>query len=172
MQILVIDDETAVRQVLVSMARRGGYSVAEAAGGADALRILARGDIDVALCDIKMPDMNGIELVRQARASGIDTTFVMVTAFASMDTAVEALRAGAADYMVKPVGLEELIHRLKQIEALRGLRDENKTLRRFVMGNRDERFHFTCPVMQAMERQRCATLSWAIATSASTSPAR
>ena len=55
------------------------------------------------------------ELVRQARASGIDTTFVMVTAFASMDTAVEALRAGAADYMVKPVGLRELVARIKAV---------------------------------------------------------
>ena len=65
----------------------------------------------------------------KASASGVDTQFIMVTAFASMETAVEALRAGATDYIVKPVHSEELLHRLAQIDAMSGLRAENKALR-------------------------------------------
>ena len=71
-----------------------------------------RGDVDVALCDIKMPDGNGIDLVRSTRAAGLDTPFLIMTAFASVETAVEALRAGASDYITKPVRGEEVLHRV------------------------------------------------------------
>ncbi len=118
LNVLVIDDEPAVRQLLAAAVTKGGYSVNQAASAAEAAAKLARGDVDVALCDIKMPDGNGIDLVRDSRASGIDTTFIMVTAFASLDTAVDALRAGAFDYVCKPVCDEELLHRLAQLDAL------------------------------------------------------
>ncbi len=95
--ILVIDDEMAQRQVLAAMLKKEGYSVDVAAGAAEGASKLARGDVDVALCDIKMPDGDGIDLLRQNREAGIDTVFVMVTAMASVETAVEALRAGAFD---------------------------------------------------------------------------
>ncbi len=152
LQILVIDDELAVRQILVAALTRAGYPVSSAADGEEAAARIAKGDIDVALCDIQMPGMSGIELLRRTRVTQPDTAFIMVTAFASMDTAVEALRAGATDYIVKPVRNEDLHHRLQQIEAMRGLRDENRTLRRFVMGHRDERFSFTSPAMVAVDR--------------------
>ena len=132
LHVLVIDDEPALRQILTAAVRKGGYSVDQAAGAAEAAAKLARGDIDVALCDIKMPDGSGIDLLRDSRASGIDTAFIMVTAFASLETAVEALRAGAFDYIIKPVRNEELLHRLSQLEALRGLREENRVLRKQV----------------------------------------
>ena len=152
LNILVIDDEPAVRQVLAAALTRTGYTVSSAADGEEAAARLAKGDIDVALCDIKMPGMDGLELLRRTRATQPDTAFIMVTAFASMDTAVEALRAGATDYIVKPVRNEDLRHRLQQIEAMRGLSDENKTLRRLVMGQREERFSFTSPAMVAVDR--------------------
>ena len=98
-------------------------------GVREATAKLARGDFDVALCDIKMPDGTGIDLLRQCRATGLGTVFVMITASASMETAVEALRGGAYDYIVKPVRNEELLNRLAQIEAMRGLSEENKLLR-------------------------------------------
>ncbi|MGM2628857.1 response regulator, partial [Bacillus cereus group sp. Bce038] len=77
-----------------------------------------------------------MELVRSFRGSGIDTQFVMVTAFASMETAVEALRAGATDYMVKPIRNEELLHRVEQIGSMRGLKAENQALRQMVARER------------------------------------
>ncbi|MES1981632.1 MAG: sigma-54 dependent transcriptional regulator [Pseudomonadota bacterium] len=153
MHILVIDDEAALRQILSSLVRRAGYSVDVASSAAEATAKLIRGDVDVALCDVRLPDGDGIELVRGFKTSnsGIDTQFIMVTAFASMETAVEALRAGATDYIVKPVHNEELLHRLAQIEAMSGLRAENKALRSLVAGG-PELYQFTSPSMHQVNR--------------------
>jgi DNA-binding NtrC family response regulator len=153
MHVLIIDDEPAIRQILVGPITRAGHSVDTAAGVKEAASKLVRGDVDVALCDIRMPDGDGVELVRGFRGSGIDTQFIMLTAFASMETAVEALRAGASDYMVKPVRTEELLHRLSQTEALRGLKAENKALRQLVNGEGARGlFHFNSERMAAVER--------------------
>jgi DNA-binding NtrC family response regulator len=151
MHVLIIDDEPALRQILASQVARAGYTTDTAECVRDAAAKLVRGDIDVALCDIRMPDGDGVELVRSMRSAGIDTQFIMVTAFASMETAVEALRAGATDYMIKPVNSEDLIHRLGNIEALRGLKAENRALRRLVGGERGI-FRFNSPRMAEVER--------------------
>ena len=129
MHVLIIDDEAALRQILVDTLNRAGYTTDSASGVREATNKLMRGDVDVALCDIRMPDGDGVELVRSMRDSGIDTQFIMVTAFASMETAVNALRAGASDYMVKPINKEDLMHRLGNIGALRGLRAVSEALR-------------------------------------------
>ena len=152
MQILVIDDEPAVRQILAAAVATAGHTVDQAATAAQARSKLARGDVDLALCDIKLPDGNGIDLVREARSSGLETAFIMVTAFASMETAVEALRAGASDYVTKPVLNEEVLHRIAQIEALGGLRDENRALRRTVSESTPNLYRFTSPPMLEVER--------------------
>lgn len=138
--------------MLAAAVSGAGYSVDEAASAAEAAAKLARGDVDVALCDIKMPDGSGIDLLRDTRASGIDTTFIMVTAFGSLETAVDALRAGAFDYVAKPVSDEELLHRLAQIDALQGLREENRTLRQAVSASKPKLYHFTSPKMLEVER--------------------
>lgn len=151
MHILVIDDERAVREILAEACRQAGYSVDEARNCAEAASKLVRGDVDLALCDIKLPDGNGVDLVRSMKESPIETNFIMVTAFASMETAVEALRAGASDYIVKPFNIEELLHRVQQIAALRGLREENRVLRKFAKGDA-AKFRFASASMQAVER--------------------
>ncbi len=151
MHVLVIDDERAVRDILVRACRGAGHSVDEAKGCVEAASRLVRGDVDLALCDIQMPDGNGVDLVRSIRESGIDTHFIMVTAFASMETAVEALRVGASDYITKPFNTEEVLHRVQQIAALRGLRDENLVLKRIARRER-ARFRFMSDSMQAVER--------------------
>jgi DNA-binding NtrC family response regulator len=152
MQVLIIDDEPALRQLLVATLARAGHAVDEAGSAAQAAARLARGDVDLALCDIKLGDGNGVDLLRNSRAAGIDTAFLMVTAFASVETAVEALRAGAFDYLVKPVRSEELMHQVSQIESVRGLRDENRALRR-VVGDADARmYRFSSPGMAELER--------------------
>ena len=152
LNVLVIDDEPAVRQVLAATVAKGGYCVSQAATAAEAAARLARGDVDVALCDISLPDGNGIDLMRNSHASGLDTAIVVVTALASFDTAVEALRAGAFDYMPKPVRNEEVLHRLSQIAAVRGLRDENKALRQAVRECSPKLYRFTSPPMLEIER--------------------
>lgn len=152
MHVLVIDDEPALRQILSAAVKKAGYSVDQAATAAEASAKLVRGDVDVALCDIKLPDGNGIALLRDAKAAGLETAFVMVTAFGSMETAVEALRAGAFDYVVKPVASEELLHRLAKIAAMRGLREENKVLRKAVSESLHKLYPFTSPSMLEVER--------------------
>ncbi|MHB1123577.1 MAG: sigma-54-dependent transcriptional regulator [Ramlibacter sp.] len=152
LHVLVVDDEPALREILADTVSKAGYSVDQACGVAEATAKLARGNIDVSLCDIKMPDGNGIDLVRSSRAAGIETTFIMVTGFASLETAVEALRAGASDYITKPVRYEEVAHRLAQINALRGLRDENMALRKVVRDNAPKLYRFTSPSMSEVER--------------------
>jgi two-component system, NtrC family, response regulator AtoC len=150
--VLVIDDEPALRQIMAHVLGEAGYTVDVAADVAQATAILSHGDIDAAVCDIKMPDGNGVELLRQTRAAGIDTLFVMVTAISAVETAVEALRAGAFDYMVKPVRNAELLHRLAQIDAMRGLREENLVLRKAVSEKSPPLFRFQSPGMLQAER--------------------
>lgn len=152
MDIMVIDDEPAIRQILTAHLSRVGYNVLQASNGLNAFELLSKGEIDVAICDIKMPDISGIELVRRARAAGIDTSFIMMTAFASVDTAIEAIQAGAADYMIKPVRNEEVLHRLVKIADLRGLRAENSVLRSLVMGKKKDLFGFVSVPMRDLER--------------------
>jgi two-component system response regulator AtoC len=152
LEVMVIDDEPAIRQVLTAFLTKAGHNVYQAGNGTEAYERLAKGDIDVAISDIKMPDITGIELMRRAKAAGIDTNFIMMTAYASVDTAIEAIKAGAFDYMIKPVRNEEVLHRLIKAGDLRGLKEENKVLRRLVMGDKDERFTFASPAMRELDR--------------------
>ena len=151
LQLLVVDDEPAIRQVVTSLLRKAGYNVDQASDGEAAMERLSRGDVDIALCDIKLPGLSGIELLRQARTVNVDTAFIMMTAFASVDTAIEAIKAGAADYMIKPLNNDELLHRLTKVADLRGLRAENRVLRRLVLGVNKEVFSFNSPAMREME---------------------
>lgn len=152
LDVMVIDDEPAIRQILTAHLVRAGYNVFQAPNGLEAFDRLSKGDIDVAICDIKMPDISGIELVRRVRDSGIDTNFIMMTAFASVDTAIEAIQAGASDYMIKPFRNEEVLHRLVKIGDLRGLRAENRVLRSLVQGNKEDQFDFISPTMRDLDR--------------------
>jgi len=152
LHVLVVDDELAVRQILATAVANAGYSVDQASTAAEAAAKLVRGDVDVALCDIKMPDGNGLDVLRNCRASGIDTIFIMVTAFASIETAIEAIRAGATDYIIKPVHNEEILHRLSQIDSMSGLREENRALRRTVSEIAPRLYRFTSPGMLEVER--------------------
>ncbi|MBF0628377.1 MAG: sigma-54-dependent Fis family transcriptional regulator [Magnetococcales bacterium] len=151
LQILVVDDEPAIRQVLVGTLRKAGYTVEQASSGEDALEILLKGAVDVVICDIRMPGMDGIELVKRVRAQGMDTLFLIMTAFASVNTAIEAMRAGAYDYMIKPLRKEDVLHRLVQMGNVIRLQDENRTLRQIIRGHGV--FPLVSPAMQRLERQ-------------------
>ena len=151
MHVLVIDDEPAVRMILCAAVKKAGYTVDSVQNVAEAAARLVRGDVDVALCDIHMPDGNGLDLVRSIKESGLDTQFIMVTAFASVETAVLALKAGASDYVIKPINNEELVHRLAQLASMQGLRDENRALRKLV-NTPSSAFKFNSSSMLAIER--------------------
>ncbi|WP_210398070.1 sigma-54-dependent transcriptional regulator [Motiliproteus sediminis] len=150
--VLIVDDEPALRQILGNAVGKAGYQVLLAENGTKALETLAAEVVDVVLCDIRMPDMTGIDVVSKAREQGIETPFLVMTAFASVNTAIEAMRVGAYDYMVKPIRNEDLLNRLAQIADMIGLRSENKTLRRLVMGIDSSHCGTRSPAMQRVER--------------------
>jgi len=152
LQILIIDDEPAIRQILSNAASNAGHSVAVAANGEEALERLGKGDIDVAVCDIRMPDITGIEVVEKARSQHIDTIFLLMTAFASVDTAIEAIRAGAYDYMIKPLRNEDFLNRLERLADVIHLKSENRVLRELVKTQSSDTYAMVSPAMQQVER--------------------
>jgi two-component system response regulator AtoC len=152
LQVLIIDDEPAIRQILSNAAGNAGHTVTVAANGEEALERLGKGDIDVALCDIRMPDLTGIEVVEKARTQGIDTIFLLMTAFASVDTAIKAIRAGAYDYMLKPLRNEDFLNRLERLGDVIRLKSENKVLRELVKNQSDEVCALVSPAMQQVDR--------------------
>src|SRR6266545_1450907 len=106
--ILVVDDEFSMRDSLTQWFREDGHEVVPAESGEEALRRLEERDFDVALLDIKMPGMDGMELLERIRRTHPETRIIMITAFAAVDTAVAALKHGARDYVTKPVDPDEL----------------------------------------------------------------
>jgi two-component system NtrC family response regulator len=102
-RILVVDDEPNARDGLRTILEEEGFAVSEASDGVEAFALLREQGADVVLADIRMPRMNGVTLVHRAREEGIQASFVMMTAFASIETAVEAMRAGAEHFLVKPL---------------------------------------------------------------------
>ncbi|MBK8974868.1 MAG: sigma-54-dependent Fis family transcriptional regulator [Planctomycetes bacterium] len=109
-RILVVDDEFSVRDSLEGWFRLDGYDVATAADAAEALRTLQERAFDVVLLDIRMPGIDGLELQRRIHAIDPTLVVIMITAFASVDTAVQALKEGAFDYVTKPIDPDNLSH--------------------------------------------------------------
>lgn len=132
LHILVVDDEAAIRQVLAEQLTRSGHTVEQADCGEETLKMLQSSDFDVCICDLRLPDLDGIEVIRCCRAKEMDIAFLMITAFASVDTAIEAMKLGAYDYLMKPVQLEDVLIRLDHIADFARLRDENRYLRKMV----------------------------------------
>ena len=132
LRILVVDDEVAIRQVLRSQLERMGHQVEECGEGEAAVTALLRGDFDTCICDMRLPDIDGIEVLRRVRASGTETAFLMITAFASVNNAIEAMKLGAFDYLMKPIRPEDIAHRLGHMADMDSLRAENRRLKRLV----------------------------------------
>jgi two-component system response regulator PilR (NtrC family) len=129
-RILVVDDEPSMRDMLRIVLRRDGYEVVLAENGNQAIAILQQQPIDLLLSDIRMPDASGVEVLRTAKALNRDIVAFMMTAFASTDTAVEAMRLGAVDYFTKPFSMDELRFKVRQhLDAFR-LKQENVLLKR------------------------------------------
>ncbi|HEX2523603.1 MAG TPA: sigma-54 dependent transcriptional regulator, partial [Terriglobia bacterium] len=129
LRILICDDEPSVRDSLGSWFREEGYAVDTAVSGRDALEKLTHGVWDIYLLDIKMPGMDGLELQRKIRALDSNATIILMTAFASIETAVEAMKQGAYDYVVKPVDPDDLEHLVQNAAERRDLVCENRRLR-------------------------------------------
>jgi DNA-binding NtrC family response regulator len=130
--VLVVDDDAAMRQMLVSLFRERGFGVGEAPTAMAALEKLRESDYGVVLSDVKMPGKTGIEMVGDLRRLRPETPVILMTAFGSIDSAVEAMRAGACDYITKPFEPEAVLLTLERAFERRALEEENRRLRRAV----------------------------------------
>jgi len=128
-RILIVDDETIVRESLGSWFREEGYSVDVAASAREALEKLTINAWDIFLLDIRMPGMDGLELQRKIKESHPDSTIIIMTAYASVETAVEAMKQGAYDYIVKPFDPDDLEHLVRNAIERKHLVSENIQLR-------------------------------------------
>ncbi len=129
-KLLVVDDERSMRELLSIVLRREGYDVTLAENGRAAVDRLERGRFDLLISDIKMPDMTGVDVLRGAKRLDPDILGIMITAFASADTAIEAMRLGAHDYLSKPFDVDELKMKVRNALEQRQLRQENVLLKR------------------------------------------
>lgn len=129
-RILVVDDELSIREFFEILLRKEGYEAVLAESGELALQSLEKESFDLVISDIAMPDVNGIEVLRRARRLNPEAMVIMITAYASAETAIEAMKEGAYDYLPKPFKVDEIRLTIqKALEASR-LRRENEALRR------------------------------------------
>ena len=129
-RILIIDDERAIRNTLKEILEFESYTVDQAEDGPAGLDMLIQQRYDVVLCDIKMPKMDGLEVLTRAQAMGTDAAFIMVSAHGSIDTAVEATKKGAYDFLSKPPDLNRLLVTVRNALDRTKLVSETKTLKK------------------------------------------
>lgn len=128
-RILFIDDDRAGREVALYNLREAGYEVASASDGQEGLSLFSPGNFDLVITDFKMPGISGIEVLRQIRSLDPDVPVLVITAFGTMETAVEAMREGACYFIVKPFDREHLLLAVEKIVRRRSLCEEARDLR-------------------------------------------
>ena len=128
-RVLIADDEESIRHVLVEMLEQRGYEVRAVNDGEEAMRELSARDYDALVTDVRMPKMNGLDMVRAAQAASPETTIIVMSAYGSHDLAIEALKAGAYDYLGKPFRPDEVLLVLRKAEERERLRRENVRLK-------------------------------------------
>ncbi|HEY3496108.1 MAG TPA: sigma-54 dependent transcriptional regulator [Polyangiaceae bacterium] len=128
-RVLVVDDEENLRLVLRTLLRRHGYEVEAVPTGEDALALVDSFGPDVVLTDVRMPKMGGLDLLATLKAKGNEATVIVMSAYGNMDLAIEAMKAGAYDYVQKPFKPDEIVLALRKAEERESLRRENRALR-------------------------------------------
>lgn len=123
-RILIVDDEWAMRHTLTDLFESMGYRVEEAASGPEALEQIARQPFDLVILDLKMPGMDGAEVLEVARPLAPDTVFIILTAYGTLESAITGIRQGAFDYLLKPSEVKEIV---RVVEA--GLAERQRRLR-------------------------------------------
>ncbi|HXF91518.1 MAG TPA: sigma-54 dependent transcriptional regulator [Nitrospiraceae bacterium] len=129
-KILVVDDEQSMRDVLSIMLKRAGYAVTAASDGDEAIAHLGKEIFDLVITDLKMPKVGGLDVLKAVKASSPDTVVLVITAFASAESAVEAMKHGAYDYLTKPFQVDEVQLIIRNALERRRLSTENMLLKR------------------------------------------
>ncbi len=130
MKILVVDDEESIRTILKRTFQKEGYSVFTASSGNEALNELQRTSFDLVITDLRIPDGDGLHLLKQINSLYPDTMVMVITAYASTESAVEAMKSGAIDYIVKPINIEELRIVVRNALEKKLLQEENIRLKK------------------------------------------
>jgi DNA-binding NtrC family response regulator len=128
--VLIVDDEPLIRETLAEYLEQEGFAVTTAASGEEALALAEGQRFDVALCDVQLPGMDGIEVLERLLKISPETFVLLVTAFATVENAVEAFQGGAHDYLMKPLLLADVGNKIRHLLAYRDLFLENQSLRR------------------------------------------
>jgi two-component system, NtrC family, nitrogen regulation response regulator NtrX len=131
-QILIIDDEKAIRNTLAEILSYEGYKIDDAENGEEGLKKLKEKNYDVVLCDIKMPKVDGLEFLEKAKEINADIPVIMISGHGNIDTAVEAVKKGAFDYVAKPPDLNRLLITIRNAMDKQSLVTETKVLKRKV----------------------------------------
>ena len=148
-RILIIDDQDAIRRVLRDILENEKYQVDDAANGPTALEMIKEQEYDAILCDIKMPDMDGIEVLEQVKAI-CDTPIIMISGHGTIDTAVEAIKKGAFDFIQKPPDLNRLLITVRNALDKQSLSTENKALKKAV-SKQNEMVGTSAPMMEVRD---------------------
>ncbi len=128
-RVLVVDDEENLRLVVKTILKREGYEVETAASGEEALGLVESFGPDFVITDVRMPKMGGLDLLATLKAKGIESTVIVMSAYGNVDLAIEAMKAGAYDYIQKPFKGDEILLTLRKAEEREALRRENRALR-------------------------------------------
>ncbi|MFN7939881.1 MAG: response regulator [Bryobacteraceae bacterium] len=129
-RILIVDDEADIRESLETLLSLEGYSIEEAPNATEGLRKMEQANYDLVLLDLMMPDRSGMEVLKEVRERDTETPICMITAYGSVEVAVEALKNGAQDYFSKPWDNEKLLLEIERLIARRRLERENTQLKR------------------------------------------
>jgi two-component system response regulator AtoC len=133
-RVLVVDDEENIRHSLSLLLKKEGYTVDTAHDGDAALDVLSRNEYQAVLCDLRMPNRDGISLLRELHVRGVEATVIVMSAYADIDTALEALGAGAYDYVAKPFKKDEILFTIRKAEERDRLHREVQALRAQALG--------------------------------------
>ncbi len=163
-QILVVDDEPLMRDFLYEAFRRKGYRVNVAPDGLEALQMLEKANYDMVLTDVKMPRLSGLEVLEKVKEMSPETKVVMITAYGTIENAVESMKLGAFDYITKPFSVDEIELVVKRAIDYQKLVDENRRLR----SELGERYSFSNIVGKSRKMQSIFSLVKTVARSRST----
>lgn len=149
-RILIVDDERTIRESLELLLNEEKFETQTASNGKDALSLLQHTNFDIMITDLKMPEMDGLTLVRKCQNLCPDTSIIIITAHGSLDSAIEALRSGAFDYILKPFDLDDVLLKIRRLVRQKELIRENQALRREIQ----EKFNFSNIIGQSQQMQQ------------------
>jgi two-component system NtrC family response regulator len=164
MRLLVVEDEKAQREMLEGFLRNQGFSVVSVDGGKKALEAVRRGPFDLVLLDYKMPQMDGLETLGEIRKINPELPAVMMTAYGTIETAVQSMKAGATDYLTKPIDLDQLLLLIEKVSEKILLQRENRELKERLR----ERYQFDQIIYVSGEMEEVLNLTGRVASSEAT----